>query len=237
MGRSLMTDAMYFVCWITVGVVGVVVLPRWWRGLPSWKYEGTALFIFSPGGRVKHGLHRSFGVVVIVCWDAIAAAGLSSPMMNSKGLVRDLLISALAVFILILFVGLLAMATIIYFNWPKFLVPSRMRTQPGEFNRKTMAWCMWYRRRKNSSKLVLRCAPTVVGIAVPPSWRAARPASSPARHPRPPCRHLAHGRETRSPSSDASSPSSNTCLPTPLTKEECISTSQQASAQTGVRGR
>lgn len=126
-----MSYLIYLVCWILVGVFALVALPRWWRGMPDQGYGLGVSFMRPVGTRMKHGSRRGFGIVVFSCWDAIAAAGFSSLMMHSKGVVHGILIFVSTILILILLASLFMTVTVIYLNWPKFLVPPHMRAEPA----------------------------------------------------------------------------------------------------------
>ncbi len=126
---------------ITVmGLWGLVLLPRVWRGKfsrPAPRFrgrdrtQGELAYMWWPfGDATRRGVIRGLAPLTFAVWGIVLgywvalAPSRPGPLSPATRAVVGLAIAWFGVCCVLL-------VTVIYFNWPKFVVPPTQRTEPG----------------------------------------------------------------------------------------------------------
>ncbi len=112
-----------------VAVIGVVLFGGCWALIPKWWRSGLRGDAF-----FANDLNRAFlaNMIFLNCLTLVTVLAVAEDHgWISLDLTRIVAFFLVAIAVL----SLISIATIYLLNWPKFLVPPRMRSQPGRLTR------------------------------------------------------------------------------------------------------
>jgi hypothetical protein len=127
---------------ITVmGLWGLILLPRVWRGYflrPAKRFrgrdrtQGELAYIWWPyGDATRRGVIRGFVPVTLAVWGIVFGYWVVLLSPGRPGHLSPAT-TALGAFAIAWSVGCgVLLLTVMYFNWPKFVVPPSQRSEPG----------------------------------------------------------------------------------------------------------
>ena len=123
-----------------LGIGSLAMLPLVWRGYLGRRGAGgpnhmgthgqIGMFWWPFGEATRRGAIRAFVPGLLVLWGAVAAYWASAARGDSTGQAphADGVVQGIVV---ICGIGFLLVLTVMFFNWPKFIVPPPQRNEPG----------------------------------------------------------------------------------------------------------
>jgi len=126
---------------LLLGIVGLIMLPRAWSGYFTrretryrgrLRSHGELTYMWWPfGNATRRGLIRGFGPVAIAWCGAVIGFWVAE-LNGGQGPHPSHVAKLAAVLTVVwVFVGLGLVLTIMFFNWPKIIVPPPHRAEPG----------------------------------------------------------------------------------------------------------
>jgi hypothetical protein len=124
-----------------IGIVGLIMLPSVWGGYFTRKQtqfrgqlrsHGELTYIWWPfGAATRRGLMRSFVPTIFAAWGIVIGywvaelgGGAVGHLSGAGRLVVGLTVAWFTL-------GFVLLLTVMFFNWPKFIVPPGQRNEPG----------------------------------------------------------------------------------------------------------
>jgi hypothetical protein len=127
-------------CGVALGIVGLLMLPRIWHGWyqgevilhGTRRTRGEAIFFWWPFGESsRRGAIRGVVAIIAAWWGALLAIAANEISLRTNGdashgaRIAALFLVACTILCFVLHL------TVIFFNWPKFIVPPPQRNERG----------------------------------------------------------------------------------------------------------